>query len=155
MYDFDVCSYYAREAGIPLWYTLLTSGHLWYINPTAEDLIWQMNLAMTYGSKYLLHYIYSSHEPTYLYPMVDMEGKPTETYYKVAEANAAIRAWDHIYMNYEWLGTSAVEGSKEQTGLFDCLKYNVEIDETYALKNASSNYDVLVGHCEAEEGRRA
>ena len=154
LYDFDVCSYYAKEAGIPLWYTLLTSGHLWYVNPTADDLIWQMNLAMTYGSKYLLHYIYSSHEPTYLYPMVDMEGKPTETYYKVSEANAAIRAWDHIYMNYEWLGTSAVEGSKEQTGLFDCLKYNVEIDETYALKNASSNYDVLVGHFEDEDGRR-
>ena len=86
--------------------------------------------------------------------MVEMEGKPTETYYKVSEANAAIRAWDHIYMNYEWRGTSAVEGSIDQTGLFDCLKYNVEIDETYALKNASSNYDVLVGHFEDEDGRR-
>lgn len=154
LYDFDICSYYAKEAGIPLWYTMLTSGHLWYVNPTAEDLIWQMNLAMTYGSKYLLHYIYSSHEPTYLYPMVDMNGNPTETYYKVAKANEAIRAWDHIYMNFEWLGTSTVEGSKEQTGLFDCVKYNVDIDETYALKNATSNYDVLVGHFEDEEGNR-
>ncbi len=154
LYDFDVCSYYAREAGIPLWYTMLTSGHLWYTNPTANDLVWQMNLAMTYGSKYLLHYIYSSHEPTYLYPMVDMEGKPTETYYKVSEANAVIRAWDHIYMNYEWLGTSTVEGTKEQTGLFDCVKYSVDIDETYALTNASSDYDVLVGHFEDEDGRK-
>ena len=154
LYDFDVCSYYAKEAGIPLWYTLLTSGHLWYVNPTTEDLIWQMNLALTYGSKYLLHYIYSSHEPTYLYPMVDMQGNPTETFYKVSDANAAIRAWDHIYMNYEWLGTSAVEGSKEQTGLFDCLKYSIDIDETYALKDATSNYDVLVGHFEDEDGRR-
>ena len=154
LYDFDVCSYYAREAGIPLWYTMLTSGHLWYINPTANDLVWQMNLAMTYGSTYLLHYIYSSHEPTYLYPMVDMEGKPTETYYKVSEANAAIRAWDHIYMNFEWLGTSTVEGTDEQTGLFDCVKYNVDIDETYALTNATSNYDVLVGHFEDEDGRK-
>ena len=154
LYDFDVCSYYAREAGIPLWYTMLTSGHLWYINPTANDLVWQMNLAMTYGSTYLLHYIYSSHEPTYLYPMVDMEGKPTETYYKVSEANAAIRAWDHIYMNFEWLGTSTVEGTDEQTGLFDCVKYSVDIDETYALTNATSNYDVLVGHFEDEDGRK-
>ena len=154
LYDFDVCIYYAREAGMPLWYTMLTSGHLWYINPTANDLVWQMNLAMTYGSTYLLHYIYSSHEPTYLYPMVDMEGKPTETYYKVSEANAAIRAWDHIYMNFEWLGTSTVEGTKEQTGLFDCVKYNVGIDETYALTNATSNYDVLVGHFEDEDGRK-
>ncbi len=154
LYDFDVCSYYAKEAGIPLWYTMLTSGHLWYINPTTNDLIWQMNLAMTYGSTYLLHYIYSSHEPTYLYPMVDMEGKPTETYYKVSEANAAIRAWDHIYMSYEWLGTSTVEGTKEQTGLFDCVKYNVDIDETYALTDATSNYDVLVGHFEDEDGRK-
>ena len=154
LYDFDVCSYYAREAGIPLWYTMLTSGHLWYINPTANDLVWQMNLAMTYGSTYLLHYIYSSHEPTYLYPMVDMEGKPTETYYKVSEANATIRTWDHIYMNFEWLGTSTVEGTDEQTGLFDCVKYNVDIDETYALTNATSNYDVLVGHFEDEDGRK-
>jgi hypothetical protein len=57
-------------------------------------------------------------------------------------------------MNYEWLGTSAVEGSKEQTGLFDCLKYSIDIDETYALENASSNYDVLVGHFEDEDGHR-
>ena len=57
-------------------------------------------------------------------------------------------------MNYEWLGTSAVEGSKEQTGLFDCLKYSIDIDETYALKDATSNYDVLVGHFEDEDGRR-
>ena len=154
LYDFDVCSYYAREAGIPLWYTMLTSGHLWYINPTANDLVWQMNLAMTYGSTYLLHYIYSSHEPTYLYPMVDMEGKPTETYYKVSEANAAIRAWDHIYMNFEWLGTSTVEGTKEQTGLFDCVKYSIDIDDTYALTDATSDYDVLVGHFEDEDGRK-
>ena len=154
LYDFDVCSYYAREAGVPLWYTLLTSGHLWYENPTTEDLIWQMNLGMTYGAKYLLHYIYSSHEPTYLYPMVDMQGNPTETFYKVSDANAVIREWDHIYMNYEWIGTSTVEGTKEQTGLFDIVKYSIDIDETYALKDATSNYDVLVGHFEDEDGRR-
>ena len=86
--------------------------------------------------------------------MVDMEGKPTETYYKVSEANAAIRAWDHIYMSYEWIGTSAVEGSSAQTGLFESLKYNVDIDETYALTGATSNYDVLVGHFEDEDGRK-
>lgn len=154
LYNFDVCSYYAREAGIPLWYTLLTSGHLWYVNPTTEDMIWQMNLALTYGSKYLLHYIYSSHEPTYLYPMVDMQGNPTETYYKAAAANAAIREWDHIYMSYEWIGTSAVYGTEAQTELFDTLKYDVSIDETYALVDASSNYDVLVGHFEDEDGRK-
>ena len=61
---------------------------------------------------------------------------------------------DHIYMNFEWLGTSTVEGTDEQTGLFDCVKYNVDIDETYALTNATSNYDVLVGHFEDEDGRK-
>lgn len=154
LYDFDVCSYYAREADLPFWYTLLTSGHLWYINPSSDDMKWQMNLAMTYGAKYLLHYIYSSHETTYLYPMVDMEGNPTETFDKVKEANAAIRAWDHIYMNYNWIGTSAVPGTEEQTGMFDYLKYNVDIDKTYALVDAVSNYDVLVGHFEDADERR-
>ena len=154
LYDLDVCSYYAREEGLPFWYTLLTSGHLWYINPTAEDMVWQMNLAMTYGAQYLLHYIYSSHESTYLYPMVDMEGNPTETYDKVSEANAAIRAWDHIYMNFDWIGTSPVEGTKEQTGLFDYLKYSVDINKSYALEEADSNYDVLVGHFEDRRTKR-
>lgn len=154
LYDLDVCSYYAREEGLPFWYTLLTTGHLWYINPTAEDMVWQMNLAMTYGAQYLLHYIYSSHESTYLYPMVDMEGNPTETYDKVSEANAAIRAWDHIYMNFDWIGTSPVEGTKEQTGLFDYLKYSVDMNKSYALEEAESNYDVLVGHFEDEDERK-
>ena len=86
--------------------------------------------------------------------MVDMEGNPTETYYKAATANAAIRAWDHIYMSYEWIGTSAVYGTEEQTELFDSLKYDVDIDESYALVDATSNYDVLVGHFEDEDGRK-
>lgn len=156
LFDFDIASHYAKEAGVPLWYSLLTSGHISvphnYTNPTVTELEWQMYLAMTYGSTYLLHFIYSALDPTYIYPIVDMDGNPTDTYYKVKEANATIRSWDHIYMNFEWLGTTGIAGENGPTGLLDYLIYDVDIDEYGALVSAKSSEDVVIGQFKDANG---
>lgn len=148
LYDFDVASQVAEEAGVPFWYTLLTSGHLNYTNPTVEELEWQMTLAMTYGAQGLVHYVYASHDPDYEDTIVDMSGNPTEQYYEVAEAHSRIRAWDHIYMNFDWLGTSNVEGKDWVTGLLDWTSNQVDVDEYGVIKSVESDVDVLVGHFE-------
>lgn len=156
LYDFDVASHVAEEAGVPMWYTLLTSGHLRYTDPTTTELEWQMYLAMTYGAQALVHYVYATHDPDYVYPIVDYKtGEPTEKYYRVQEANGTIRSWDHIYLNFDWLGTSNVEGSNGGTGLLDCTVYNHEIDAFGEMVSADATEDVVVGHFKDGDGNAA
>ena len=146
LFDFDIASYTAKESGVPLWYTLLTADHLNYADPTTTDLEWQMYLAMTYGAKALIHYVYATHDPDYEFPIVDMEGNPTEKYYKVKEADATICSWDHIYLDFEWLGTSNVEGTNGKTGLLDYTAYNVDVNAYGETVSATSTEDVIIGH---------
>ena len=148
LFDFDVASYTAKENGVPLWYTLLTADHLSYADPTTTDLEWQMYLAMTYGAKALIHYVYATHDTDYEFPIVDMEGNPTPKYYKVQEADATIRSWDHIYMNFDWLGTSNVEGTNGKTGLLDLTIYNVDLTAFNTIVSAKATEDVIIGHFE-------
>ena len=148
LFDFDVASHTAQENGVPLWYTLLTADHLSYADPTTTDLEWQMYLAMTYGAKALIHYIYATHDTDYEFPIVDMEGNPTPKYYKVQEADATIRSWDHIYMNFDWLGTSNVEGTNGKTGLLDLTVYNVDLTAFNTIVSAKATEDVIIGHFE-------
>lgn len=149
LFDFDVASYAAKEAGVPLWYTLLTSDHLRYADPTTVELEWQMYLAMTYGAEALIHYVYATHDPDYEYPIVNyLTGNPTPKYAKVKEADATIRSWDHIYMNFDWLGTSNVYGTENNTGLLDWTIYNVDVDSFDTIVSATSDQDVIIGHFE-------
>lgn len=148
LYDFDVASQVAEESGVPFWYTLLTAGHLNYTNPTVEELEWQMTLAMTYGAQGLVHYVYASHDSDYEDTIVDMNGNPTEQYYEAAEAHSRIRAWDHIYMSFDWLGTSNVEGEDMVTGLLDWTSNQLDLDTFGVINSVSSDVDVLVGHFE-------
>lgn len=148
LYDFDVASQVAEESGVPFWYTLLTAGHLHYTNPTVEELEWQMTLAMTYGAQGLVHYVYASHDPDYEDTIVDMSGNPTDQYYEVVEAHKRIRSWDHIYMSFDWLGTSNVEGEDIITGLLDWTGCQLDLDTFGVIESVSSDVDVLVGHFE-------
>ena len=156
LFDFDVASHVAEEAGVPMWYTLLTSGHLRYTDPTTTELEWQMYLAMTYGAQALVHYVYATHDPDYVYPIVNYQtGEPTEKYYRVQEANGTIRSWDHIYLNFDWLGTSNVEGSNGGTGLLDWTVYNYAIDAFGEMESVSATEDVIVGHFKDGDGNAA
>lgn len=146
LYDFSIASKVAEENNVPFWYTFLTAGHLKYTDPTVTELEWQMYLGMTYGATALVNYIYSSHDPDYVYPIVDMSGNPTEKYYRVKEANETIRSWDHIYMSFDWLGTSNVEGTNGATGLLDWTVYQQEINHYGTIASATATEDVVVGH---------
>lgn len=147
LYDFDVASKYAQDMDVPFWYTFLTCGHLNYADPTVTDLEWQMYLAMTYGAEGLVHYVYATHDPDYVYPIVNYEtGDVTEKYYRVQEADATIRSWDHIFMSFDWLGTSNVEGTNGKTGLLDWTVYQKDINAYGEMVSATSTEDVIVGH---------
>lgn len=151
LFDFDVAAFTAKEAGVPLWYTLLTADHLNYADPTTTDLEWQMYLAMTYGAQALIHYVYATHDVDYEYPIVDMSGNPTEKYYKVKEADATIRSWDHIFMNFEWLGTACVEGTENSTGLLDWPIYTIDVEAYDRINSVTATEDVIIGHFEDKD----
>ena len=146
LYDFSIASHVAEENNVPFWYTFLTAGHLKYTDPTVTELEWQMYLGMTYGATALVNYIYSSHDPDYVYPIVDMSGNPTEKYYRVTEANETIRSWDHIFMSFDWLGTSNVQGSNGATGLLDWTVYQESINAHGTMTAATATEDVVIGH---------
>lgn len=152
--DIDVYAHYAKQADIPLWYSVQTAAHQSYAAPTVAELRWQMAVAMTYGSKALLHYVYSSHESGYE-PMVTMQGEKTEVFDKVKTANSEILAWDHIYMSFDWLGTAAILGDESsENWMFNLLQYGLDSSDVEGISDVTSDKDVLLGTFEDGDGNK-
>ena len=51
-------------------------------------------------------------------------------------------------MNFDWLGTSNVYGTENNTGLLDWTIYNVDVDNFGTIVSATSDQDVIIGHFE-------
>ena len=158
LYNFGIASYYARKNNVPLWYTLLTTEHnaggLYYINPSAKDIEYQMYVALAFGTQYLIHYTMTATNADHLNPIIDKDGKFTDSYYDAKEAAEAIRQWDSVYMNFKNVGVSGIFGTKDNTGLLDFLIKDSKIDEFNVLKSVKSDYDVIVGHFEDENDNK-
>ena len=156
-YNFDVASHRAKELGTPFWYTLLSSGHNTtdgrYVTPTDQELRWQMAMAMTYGAENLTHYVYTTNEDGYA-PIVSYgDFQPTAIYDDVKTVNLEFRAWEDIYMSYEWVGTAEVEADKENA-LMDRLEYQIPFADAGVLTDVESSENLLVGVFE-NNGRNA
>lgn len=147
-YNFDVASHRAKELGTPFWYTLLSSGHNTtdgrYVTPTDRELRWQMAMAMTYGAENLTHYVYTTNEEGYVNMVSYGDFEPTAIYEDVKTVNLEFRAWEDIYMSYEWVGTARVEADKENA-LMDKLEYDISFKKTGVLTGVESTENLLVG----------
>ncbi len=159
--NFDIASYYADKNDKPLWYTLLTTQHLAdgdetkYIDPTVADLTYQMYVAMTYGATNLVHYTFAGTGDYIIDGALFNQdtGEWTQTYTDVKDASAIIGVWDHVFMSFDWLGTSTVTGTTAQTGLITSdLTHSIGIDEFGVMSSITSTQDVVVGHFEDENG---
>lgn len=145
--DMDICSHYAKEAGIPFWFTLLTSGHLDYVVPSTAELRWQMAVGQAYGATGLVHYVYASHDPDYTCPIDWNSQTTTDLYDSLVEANGEVAAWDHIYMNYSWKGTANIKGSKNTLPSiqFQLCQFAVKATENTGITAIESTEDLLCG----------
>ncbi|MBO5050074.1 MAG: hypothetical protein J6C41_06575 [Oscillospiraceae bacterium] len=155
--NLDVCSYYAKQAGIPLWFSLLAAKHMSYVAPNTEEFRWQMAVGQAYGVRGLVHYAYASHDPDYYNPIDWKTQEPTELYYNMKDANAEVAAWDHIYMNYQWQGTATVTGTVNPystTAMMFCT-HSVDPTENSGIKAISSEEDLLCGIFQDENGNPA
>ena len=155
--DMDICSHYAKQAGVDFWFTLLAAGHLDYVNPTEEEFRWQMAVGQAYGARGLVHYVYTSHDADYTCPIDWRSQTPTELYENMAAANAEVAAWDHVYMNYDWQGTATVGGSNNPyTSIsFQLCPYAVKPTENTGISAISSDEDLLCGIFRDENGNPA
>ena len=159
--NFDVASYYANKNGKPFWYTLLTTQHLAdgketkYIDPTVADLTYQMYVAMTYGATNLIHYTFAGTGDYIIDGAMFNQntGEWTQTYTDVKNASARIGKWDHVFMNFDWLGVSTVTGSVAQTGLItNDLTHSVAVNQFGVVSSVTSTQDVVVGHFKDANG---
>lgn len=159
--NFDICSYYANKNNIPLSYSFLTSQHYLgdkfrYINPSVDEMRYQMYVGMAFGATSLVHYLLNATSNDYTYPIIDSNGNFTETYGKVQQANASIRNWDSVYMNHDYVGISGVAGQSQQTGLIGSnLSHAISVNSTGVINSISSNYDVLTSHFVDANGNKA
>ena len=154
--NLDVCSHYAKKAGIPFWFTLLTAKHMDYVEPSLEELRWQMAVGQAYGADGLVHYVYASHDSDYTCPIDWKNQTPTELYDKMAEANAEVAAWDHIYMQYDWQGTATINGSSNVpcTGFLFC-EHAVDPKANTGITAIESSEALLCGIFKDKSGKEA
>lgn len=147
-HNFDISAHKAQELGVPFWYTLLSSGHNTtdgrYVTPTDEELRWQMAIAMTYGAENLTHYVYTTNEEGYETMVSYGDFQPTAIYDDVKTVNLEFRAWEDIYMSYDWVGTAQVNADKENA-LMAKLEYDISFQETGVLTGVQSSENLLVG----------
>ena len=147
-HNFDIAANRAKELGLPFWYTLLSSGHNTtdgrYVTPTDRELRWQMAMAMTYGAENLTHYVYTTNEEGYVNMVSYGDFEPTAIYEDVKTVNLEFRAWEDIYMSYEWVGTAKVDADKENA-LMDKLEYDISFKKTGVLTGVESTENLLVG----------
>jgi len=139
-----------------LWYTMLSAGHTagasdtYYDTPTAEELRWQMAVAMTYGVQNIDHYVYTSHEDNYSC-MVEYEDKDgdgvywetTNLYYDVKAVDNEYLAWDNIFMAYDWIGVGAYDTGASNS-MLTVLENKLNLS-SHGVTVSSSAEDLLVG----------
>lgn len=155
--NLDVCSHYAKQAGLPFWFSLLTAKHMDYVEPSVEELRWQMAVGQAYGADGLVHYVYASHDPDYTCPIDWKTQTTTQLYDSMVKANAEVAAWDHIYMHYDWQGTATVDGSNQatpNTGFMFCA-YAVDPTENTGITAIEATEDLLCGIFKDANGNEA
>ena len=141
---------------LPLWYTMLSAGHTagasdtYYATPTAEELRWQMAVAMTYGVQNIDHYVYASHEDGYScmveYEDADGDGiywETTDLYDDILTVDNEYLAWDNIFMAYDWQGVGVYDAGQSNE-MLTVLENKLNL-ANYGLTVNSSNQDLLVG----------
>jgi hypothetical protein len=79
----------ARKNGIPMWSTILSTGHYNYRCPNEDELRWQLNNAAAHGAKGIMYWFIYLNEPydSYRVPPVNELGQRTETFRWMARTN--------------------------------------------------------------------
>ncbi|MBQ2938876.1 MAG: hypothetical protein IJE00_00760 [Clostridia bacterium] len=128
---------------------------------TKADVGYQLYAALAYGAKTIGYFTYWQHrseghphinESFYdgmvMYPEANgMESVKTDAYYAVQAANLEVQKFDHVLLNYEWQGTTALKVKDE----FQTLKH-VGDYQAPRIETATATQDAIIGHLKDKDG---
>ena len=125
-----------------------------------KDVTFQLYSAMAYGFRNFSYFTYW--EMRDLLPTEEFYGAminyptdgtqnpvKTEAYYAVKEANAEIKKFDHVYLNYKWQGTMALTAEGKKLG--DALSMAGDYDSP-RIKEVTATNSTLIGCLKDAEG---
>jgi len=100
-YTLETIKNVAEEYGLDTRLIVLCSKHGIYDYLTYEELSWQANLSLLYGTKQLSWYTYSHPvtDPTSSDEMIDINGEKTQHYYDIKDINADVRVLGNALFN--------------------------------------------------------
>ena len=128
---------------------------------TKADVGYQLYTSLAYGAKTIGYFTYWQHrseghphinESFYdgmvMYPEKNgQESVKTDAYYAVQAANMEVKKFDHVLLNFEWQGTTALTVEDE----FGTMKF-VEDYEAPRIAEASATQDAIIGHLKDKDG---
>ena len=147
----------AMGAGIPAYDTLLTVGHFIpsgkrYATPDYNTLRWQVACTQTFGYAGFYHYN-GNPDPNYGYDAIIKNGQKTQLYDDIKSVHADVRAWEHVYLSFEWEGIAAIE-SGGLNELFFLIPDKTAKDKIPGIKKIANSQDMLVGIFKDADGNR-
>ena len=127
---------------------------------TKADASYQVYTALAYGMKdiawftYWEHWMSSNSEEHYT-AMVDYPEKPgeepikTDAYYAVKEINHEIQKFDHVFLKFNWEGTTAI--AKKDTEMSLPLTY-IDDYKSPRIKDVKASEEAIIGCMKDEKG---
>lgn len=128
---------------------------------TKADAGFQLYSALAYGAKTIGYFTYWQHrseghphitegfyDAMVMYPEDNgMEAVKTPAYYAVQAANLEVQKFDHVLLNYEWQGTTALKVEDK----FKQMDYIADYKAPRILE-ASATADAIIGHLKDKDG---
>ncbi len=140
--NFEYVSKACRESGRDLWVFVQTCSWSRTVKePTADEIKMQMYVALSYGAKNILYYVYASyfgHSNT----MINCRGDKTQLYFDVRDTALGIRKLSDVYVQYRNLGAFNVNSSREKSWY---LEMNTPYEDFDIIEEIESTTPVLVG----------
>ena len=165
-HDLEYVSRKAHAAGIPANNILLSTAHAGYggsqnvYDITESEIRWQAACAMAYGYQSYMYYNYCHKDSgdNNAKSLIDWNtGAPTAQYYRVQNVTGEIRAWEHVYMNFNWHGT-AVAYSGTIPAIFSNINQRANVNAIGGMTAAavgSSSQQALIGQFTDAAGYKA
>ena len=88
--------------------------------------------------------------------MIDREGNPTPIYDAVKKANLELRAFEHVYFQFDWKGVFTYDKAKEDTGrpyeCFSSIVDNLSVEDVASIDSVRGTQNTLFGYFGDERG---
>lgn len=85
--------------------------------------------------------------------MIDRDGNPTSIYHAAKKANTEVKAFDHVYLQFDWQGIFTNDGgktttdkNKTQNQSFSNLTNRMSLEVIDCLESVTSTVDTLFGY---------